>query len=74
MPRKIVVHNRKEYANMLTLLEGGKSEIKVGDMRQAFKLIVNLEAALIMAGRRSAIMLLRREAVAKAKAMKLKKK
>ena len=72
MARKITVTNRNKLASMICKLEGGKSEIKIGDMRQALKMIVVLEAALIVKGHRSGLMVLRREAVAKAKKLKSK--
>jgi hypothetical protein len=72
MKRKSILENRNEYASILTKVEGGKSQIKVGDMRQALKIMVRLETALIRAGYKSAMMVLRREAVAKAKALKKK--
>lgn len=68
--RKELVRDRNHYASLIAKLEGGKSSIKIGDMRQAMKLIVILEAVLIKAGYKSALMVLRREAVQKFKSFK----
>jgi len=73
MNRKKLVADRNNYASILTKLEGGKSQIKLCDMRQAIKLMVSLEAALILTGHRSALLMLRKEALEKVKAQKGKK-
>lgn len=70
---------KSQLSNMLTKLEAGKSQIKVGDMRQAMSLLVLLEAAFINAGYKSSLLPLRKLAVleaakAKAKEAKLKAK
>lgn len=70
MNRKKIVVDRNNLASILTKLEGGKSQIKLGDMRQAMKLIVTLEAALIATGHKSVLLMLRKEAMAKAKSAK----
>lgn len=70
--RKKVLTTRNQFASILTKLEGGKSQMKIGDARQALSLMVALEEALILKGYKSAMMVLRKEAVAKAKAFKAK--
>ena len=72
--RKQIAETPMELAAILTKLEGGKSQIKIGDMRQAMKMMITLETALQVAGYKSAMMLLRRKAVQQAKAIKEKKK
>ena len=69
--RKSIVKDRSELANVLTLVESGKSQIKVGDMRQALKALVAIEAAGILKGRKSIFMMLRKES--RLKAAKVKK-
>lgn len=70
MKRKVFVKNRNHYASLLAKLEGGKSSVKIGDMRQVLSLVVAFEVALIKDKRRSALLMLRKEA--KEKAAKLK--
>jgi hypothetical protein len=70
MKRKTIVKDRNELANILAKLEGGKSQAKVADVRQAMKLLVSLEAAGIAKGRKSIFMMLRREAHTVAKKIK----
>jgi hypothetical protein len=65
--RKQLIRNRNHYAQVLTTLEGGKSSIKMGDMRQALRLVVEFEAELYRRGYKSALLILRREAVEKGK-------
>ena len=73
-PRKQLVTSRAQYANLLTKLEGGKSNVKVGDMRETLRLVVGLEATLIVAGHKSALLILRKEAVEKAKQLLKRRK
>ena len=72
--RKEIADSPMKLAALLTKMEGGTSEIKVADMRQAMKLMVDLDAALTVAGYKSALVMLRRKAAAKAKAHLAKKK
>ncbi len=69
--RKSIVKDRSDLANVLTLCEAGKSQIKVGDMRQALKALVAIEAAGYLKGKKSIFAMLRKEA--KTKAAKVKK-
>ena len=70
MKRKVFVKNRNHYASLLCKLESGKSSIKIGDMREALKIIIAFEVDLIKTKKRSALLMLRKEA--KEKAAKLK--
>lgn len=63
---------KNALADMLTKIEGGKSQISVGDMRQARKLLVVLEAAFINSGYKSAVLQIRKDAVVLAAKNKLK--
>lgn len=72
-PLKSLVHDAKAYANLMTKLEGGKSSVKVGDMRQTIKLMTNLETALILAQYKSAILIIRRAAQAQAAKIRTKR-
>lgn len=69
--RKPIVKDRADLANLMTKLEGGKSNMKVGDSREFLKKLVHLEKAGYMTGKLSIFAMLRREAVALA--MKTKK-
>ncbi len=71
--RKQIVKDRSQLANVMAKLEGGKSEISVGDMRQALKLLVAVEAAGYKVGRKSIMTMLRKDAIAMAKKVKKKK-
>lgn len=71
--RKKIVETPMQYAALLTKMEGGKSQIKVGDMRQALRLMRALETSLILSGYRSALLMIRREAVEQAKKIRAKK-
>ena len=66
--RKRLVKDRKELANMMCKLEAGRSQIKVGDAREALRLLVGLEATGYLASRTSIFVMLRKEAVELAKA------
>lgn len=72
--RKELVDSPMKLAALLTKIEGGKSQIKVGDMRQAVKIIIDLEAALRVAGYKSILVMLRKKAQAKADKVKKAKK
>jgi hypothetical protein len=65
--RKQLVKNRADLANKLAKLEVGKSQIKVGDAREFLKRFVQFEATGILTARKSAFIMLRKEAVALAK-------
>lgn len=67
--RKQIVKNRNELASLQAMLEGGKSEAKVGDHRQSLRLLKQLEKWLIVKGYKSAVMMIRREAREEVKAM-----
>ncbi len=69
-PRKETVKNLMDYANKLTKLEGGKSQARVHDVRELLALMVKMDAKATVKGHKSAIMVLRRSAVQKAKAMR----
>lgn len=62
--------NRADLANILTKLEGGKSSIKVGDMRQVLKLLVHFEANGYNDGACSVLAMLRKEAIEIAERLK----
>lgn len=72
--RKTVVKSRTELAKVMTKFEGGKSQVKVGDMNETFKKLIALEAAGYLANRKSIFTMLRKEAIALAKKKKAKKK
>lgn len=71
--RKETVISRNDLANKLAKLELGKTEAKVGDVRELLKRLVQLEAAGYVASRKSALLKLRKEAVIMAKKIKAKK-
>lgn len=70
--RKTVVKSRTELAKVMTKFEGGKSQAKIGDVREMFKKLIALEAAGYLANRKSIFTMLRKEAVAEAKKVKAK--
>lgn len=70
--RKCLAENPTKLAAIACKLEGGKSQIKMGDMNQAMKLIVAFETALTVAGYKSAIMMLKKKANADAAEIKKK--
>lgn len=59
--RKELVQNRGQLANLMTKLEAGKSQTKVGDMRQALKILKNLDRECTKKGYKSILVMLRRE-------------
>lgn len=65
---------RGQLMNQMTKLEAGKSSMRVGDARQMGKLLVALETELILKQKPSVILTLRKEALANAQALKLKRK
>ena len=65
--RRSIVNNRAELANILAKLEGGKHQAIVADIREVLKLMVALETALIVRGYKSANLIIRREALEKAR-------
>lgn len=64
--RKRIVQNRAQLSNLLTRIEGGKSQAKVGDIRQVMKLLVEVETVAILSTCASVVMPIRREAREKA--------
>lgn len=65
--------NRQQYASLLAKLEGGKSEARIGDIRQILKLQKDLELQMVLMGYKSLLLGIRREAVAEAKKLIAKK-
>lgn len=65
--RKDIVKTRSELANVLAKLEKGKTEAKVGDIRQVLKWLVSVEAAGYLIRRKSILIMLRKDAIALAK-------
>lgn len=61
--RKKAVKDRSDLAAQLCKMEGRKSQVKIGDMRQTLKLLVKFDAEATVANKKSAIIALRREAV-----------
>jgi len=59
---------RATVANLLTILEGGKSQAKVGDVRQLLKLLILAEVQCLKTKQPSILLALRKEARIKAKA------
>lgn len=72
--RKQLVKDRSHLANVLAKIEGGKSEIKIGDMRQALRLLKKVEVAGFAIGAKSIFKMLREEAVVEGKALVAKRK
>lgn len=81
--RKTVVSTRASLANLITRLEGTKHQASVNAIRQAMKRLVQLDAQATLEGKKSPLVMLRREAAgiaheqrkkAMLKAMKRKKK
>lgn len=70
--RKDLTSSQREYASLLAKLEGGKSQASIGDVRQLRKIMVSLEAALILAGYKSELLKMRAEARAVAKKQRTK--
>lgn len=71
-PRKSVVKNRSELASVLAKIEAGKSQAKIADIRQLLKILIALDAAGIISGRKSIFAALRRESRALAEKKRLK--
>jgi hypothetical protein len=65
--RKETVKGLMDYANKLTLMEGGKSSARVHDVRQLLALMVKLDATATKKGHKSALLVLRRLAVKQAR-------
>lgn len=59
---------RSAVANLIAILEGGKSQAKVGDVRQILKILIQMETNAIKAKTPSPLLALRKEARIKAKA------
>lgn len=74
MGRKSMVRDRGHLANVLTTLEGGKSESNIGDNRQFLKLLVKYDANATLQNKKSPLMMLRREAALLAAKMRKKAK
>jgi hypothetical protein len=72
--RKKVVDTTMQYAALMAKLEGGKVEIPMGQWRQAVSYMEKLETALYVAGYKSAVLMIRRNAVKKGKVIVAKKK
>lgn len=70
MKRKQLVHSKREYANLITRLEAGKSQLKNHEMIEAIAIMEKLEVMIIQKGMKSAVLMIRRNAVAKAKKLK----
>ena len=64
--RKHIVKNRAALANLMAKMEGGKSQAKIGDIRQLLKILVNLEVQSILEDKESILEMLRKEAEEKA--------
>lgn len=72
--RKQLVKNRSELADVLNKLDGLRHGLSQKQARTALKHVEILETALIAKGYKSAVMVLRRQAVKKAAALKKKAK
>jgi hypothetical protein len=72
--RKQLFKNRVQFADHLAKREGGKSQGKRGDLQQFAKLMVRVEADLYKKGHKSAVLMIRREAVALAKKEQARRK
>ena len=57
-----LVETRGALANQLAKLEKGKSQAKVGDIREALRLLIELEVIGISVRARSIMIMLRKEA------------
>lgn len=72
--RKQVVKDRADLANVVTKFEKGKSQVKVGDVREVLRILVGIEAAGYVKGHKSVFMMMRKESVALGKKAKKAKK
>lgn len=61
-PKKQLIPDAKNYSRIMTLLEGGKSNVKIGDMREIRRKMVLLEASVILAGYKSTLAPIRADA------------
>jgi len=71
--KKDLTSSPREYASIIAKLEAGKSQASIGDIRQVRKLMVSLEAALILSGYKSELLKMRAEARAVAAKQRGKK-
>jgi len=69
-----IIKDRAHLSNIISKLTKGKTPDSVNTHRMAIKRLVQLEAALIVAGKASAMLMLRKEAKNIAKKMLAKKK
>ena len=74
MAKKPMVANERELASLIAKAEDGKSQAKIGDIRQAIKILKKADVAATLASRRSPLTMLRKMAIAEAKKIKAKKK
>lgn len=68
--QKNFVADRNQLVNLLTKEEGTKRQATVNAMRNAFKLLIQIDMKATMMGLRSPLTLLRKESLAKIKAKK----
>jgi hypothetical protein len=61
------VKNERELASLIALAEDGKSQAKIGDIRQAIKILKMADLAATLQGRRSPLTLLRKMVLSEAK-------
>lgn len=66
--------DRADLVNQLAQFEAGRSEARVGDLRQIFKLLIEFDAHSMVNGQKSVLIMLRREARAMAVKIKAKRK
>lgn len=68
--RKEMVPTVNKLASLIAELEGGKSESRIGDIRQILKLVVDMDAKATRMGMRAPLTMLRKIAINKARASK----
>lgn len=60
--------SESQLSAMCALIEGGKSQIKMGDWRQAIKILKKVDLKATLEGKRSPLTMLRKSVLADAKA------
>jgi hypothetical protein len=67
MGKKQIVKDRQQLASIIAQIEGGKSQIKIGDVRQALKILKTVDLQLTKTGYKSVLVMLRKEVIREAK-------
>jgi predicted transcriptional regulator len=70
MAKKNLVKDSQALSSLIARIEGGKSEIKIGDIRQAIKILRNLDRFATLEGLRSPLTMLRKQVLKDVKGKK----